>query len=119
MDKITTEKVMDKLDMFPYIFVKIDEFGWWYFEKISTYAGKQFTSTEFKKECQTCGVNLALAAPKHQDMYGQVKVTCRTLRTISHSLMVHDRVLEAYIHFAFMYTTYHIFRILPIKDLIN
>ena len=33
--------------------------------------------------------------------------------------MVHARVSEAYIHFAFMYTTDHIFPILPIKDLIN
>ena len=33
--------------------------------------------------------------------------------------MVHARVLEAYIHFAFMYTTDHIFLVLPIKDLIN
>ena len=41
------------------------------------------------------------------------------LRTISHSLTVHARVLEAYIHFALMYTTDHIFPVLPIKDVIN
>ena len=52
-------------------------------------------------------------------MNGQFKVTLRTLRTISHYLMVHDRVLEAYFHFALMYTTDHIFPVLPIKDLIN
>ena len=52
-------------------------------------------------------------------MNGQVDVTWRTLRTIAHYLMVHDRVLEAYIHFSFMYTTYHIFPVLPIKDMIN
>ena len=33
--------------------------------------------------------------------------------------MVHDRVLEAYIHFALMYTEDQIFTVLPIKDLIN
>ena len=38
---------------------------------------------------------------------------------ISHSLMVHARFLEAYIHFLFMYTADHIFLVLPIKDLIN
>ena len=43
----------------------------------------------------------------------------RTLRTIEHSLMVHARFLEAYIHFSLMYTTYHNFLVLPIKDLIN
>ena len=52
-------------------------------------------------------------------MNGQVEVTWRTLRTIAHSLMVHARVPDIYIHFALMYTTDHIFLFLPIKDLIN
>ena len=50
-------------------------------------------------------------------MNGQVKVTWRTLRTVAHSIMVHARFLEAYIHFALMYTTYHMFPVLPIKYL--
>ena len=33
--------------------------------------------------------------------------------------MVHARVPEVYVHFSLMYTTYHIFPVLPIKDLIN
>ena len=33
--------------------------------------------------------------------------------------MVHARVSEVHIHFALMYTTYHIFPVLPIKDMIN
>ena len=41
-----------------------------------------------------------LAAPEHQEMNGQIGVTWRTLRTVAQSLMVHARVLEAYIHFA-------------------
>ena len=52
-------------------------------------------------------------------MNRQVEVTWRTLRTITHSLMVHAIVLEAYINFALMFTTDHIFPVLPIKDLIN
>ena len=60
-----------------------------------------------------------LAALEHQEMNRQVEVTWRTLRTIAHSLMVHARVLEAYIHFALMYTTDHIFMVIPIKDMIN
>ena len=48
MEKITTEEVMDKLDMFQSRFGKIDQFGWWYLEIISADAGTQFTSTEFK-----------------------------------------------------------------------
>ena len=46
-------------------------------------------------------------------------MTWITLRTVTHSLMVHARVLEAYIQFALMYTTDHIFPVLPIKYLIN
>ena len=99
--------------------LKKNEFGWWDLERISADSGKQFTSTELKEECQTRGVCLTLAAPKHQDMNRQVEVTWRTLRTIAHSLMVHARVSEAYINFALMYTTDHIFLVLPIKYMIN
>ena len=62
---------------------------------------------------------MALAAPEHQEMNGQVEVIWRTFRTVAHSLMVHARVSEAYVHFALMYTTDHIFPVLPIKYLIN
>ena len=79
----------------------------------------QFTSTDFKEKCQTRGVSLTLAAPEHQEMNGQVEVTWRTLRTVAHSLMVHDIVPEVYVHFALMYMTDHIFPVLSIKDLIN
>ena len=43
----------------------------------------------------------------------------RTLRAVAHSLMVHARVPEVYVHFALMYTTDSIFPVLPIKYLIN
>ena len=92
MEKITTEEVMDKLDMFQSRFDKIYQFGWLNLEIISAHAGTQFTSTEFKEECQTCGVHLTLEAPEHQEMNGQVEVTWRTLRTVSHYLMLHARV---------------------------
>ena len=52
-------------------------------------------------------------------MKGKVEVTWQTLCTVSNSLMVHARVPEAYVHFALMYTTYHICPVLVIKDLIN
>ena len=41
------------------------------------------------------------------------------LRKIAQSIMVHARDLEAYFHFSFMYTTDHIFPVLPIKYMIN
>ena len=87
MEKITTEEVMEKLDMFQSRFVKIDQFGWWDLERISADAGTHFTSTEFKYECQTRGVSLTLTAPENKDMNRQVKVTWRTLHTVTHSLM--------------------------------
>ena len=74
--------------------IKIDEFGWWDIERISADAGSQFTSTEFKEECQTHGVHLTLAAPEHQETNRQVEVTWRMLRVIAHSLMVHAKFLE-------------------------
>ena len=66
MEKITTEEVMDKLGMFQSRFGKIDQFGWWDLERISADTRKQFTSTDFKEECQTRGVHLMLATPEHQ-----------------------------------------------------
>ena len=119
MEKITTEEVMDKLDMFQSIIGKIDQFGWWDLERVSADSGTQFTSTYFKDECQTRGVRLTLAAPEHQELKGQVEVTWRTLRTVAHSRIVHARVPEVYVHFALIYTTDNIFPVLPIKDLIN
>ena len=49
MEKITTEEVMDKLNMFQSRFRKIDQFVWWYLDGISADTGTQFTSTEFKE----------------------------------------------------------------------
>ena len=105
--------------MFQSRFGEIDQFGWWDLERISADAGTQFTSTEFKEECLTCIFRSTLEATDYQDMNGQVEVTRRTLGTVAHSLMVHARVPVVYVHFALMYTTDHIFPVLPIKDLIN
>ena len=41
------------------------------------------------------------------------------MRTVAHSLMVPGRVPEVYVHFELMYTTDHIFLVVPIIDLIN
>ena len=75
MENITTEEVMNTLDLFQYRCGKIDQFGWWDLERISADAGTQFTSTEFKDVYQTRGCLLALAAPDHQEMNRQVEVT--------------------------------------------
>ena len=62
---------------------------------------------------------LALAAPEHKEINGKVEMTWITFLSVAHSLIVHARVLEVYIHFALMYTTDDIFTVLLIKDLIN
>ena len=49
MEKITTEEVMDKLDMFQSRFGKIDQFEWWDLERVSADTGTQFTLKEFKE----------------------------------------------------------------------
>ena len=74
---------------------------------------------EVQRILSTRRVCLTLAAPEHLEMNGKVEVTWRTLLTVTHSLMVHARVPEVYVNFALMYTTDHIFPVLPIKDLIN
>ena len=53
MKKITTEEVLEKLDMFQSRFGITDQFGWWDLERISADVGTQFNSAEFKDECQT------------------------------------------------------------------
>ena len=52
MENIITAEVMDKFDMFQSRDRQIDQFGWWDLEIISSDAGTQFTSTDFKEECQ-------------------------------------------------------------------
>ena len=54
MQRITTNEVMDNLDMFQARYGKIDEFGWWDLEKLSVDAGMYFASTEFLDEYQIC-----------------------------------------------------------------
>ena len=60
-----------------------------------------------------------LSATEHKAMNGKVKVTWRMLRTIAHSIMVHTRVSEAYLHFSFIHTKDNILPILPIKYMMN
>ena len=87
MEKVTTEQVMDNLDMFQSRFGKIDDIGCWNVDIISANAGLQFTLTEFKEEYQTRGVHLTLEAPEYQEMNRHVKVTLKNVLynfTLSH-----------------------------------
>ena len=84
MGNITAKEVMEKIDMFQAIFGKLDEFGWWDMEIIQTDDCTQFTSKDFQEGISVRGVLLVLAEPEHQEMNGQVEVTCLTFQTISH-----------------------------------
>ena len=68
IEKVTTEEVLDNLNIFQSRSGKIENFGLWDLERISADAGTQFTKTKFEQECQNCGVQLTLAAPEHQEM---------------------------------------------------
>ena len=60
---------MNKLDIFQDIFGKKEDYsGWWYLERISAYAGTQFTSMDFQDKCQTRGVQITIVATEHQEM---------------------------------------------------
>ena len=70
MENITTEEVIDKLDIFQTRLGKVDEFGWGGMEIIQTDAGMHFTSKEFQEGLSVGGVRLALAEPDHKGMNG-------------------------------------------------
>ena len=75
MENITTEEVIDKLDMFQARFWKLDEFGSWDVNIIQTDDGTQFTSKEFQVGLSVRGLQLSLVAPDHQEINGRVEVT--------------------------------------------
>ena len=66
MENITTEEVVEKIDMFQARFGKVYGFGWWYMAKIQTDDDMQFTSKEFQEDIYVRGVRLALSAPDHR-----------------------------------------------------
>ena len=55
MKNITTEEVIDKLNMFQARFGKVDLFGWWDMERIKTDSGMQFTFKEFQEALSVHG----------------------------------------------------------------
>ena len=70
---------MEKIDMFQEISGKVDEIGWWDMEIIQSDSGTQFTSKQFQEVLSVRGVLIALEAPDHQEMNGQVELTWQTL----------------------------------------
>ena len=75
MVNITTEEVMDKIDIFQARFGKLDEFSWWDIERVKIESCTQFTSKEFQEGISVHGSQLALAPRHHQEMNACVEVT--------------------------------------------
>ena len=73
LENITTEEVMDKLDMFQETFGKLHAFGWWDIYRIQTDSGMHFSSKEFQGGISVRGARLASATPYHQETNGQLK----------------------------------------------
>ena len=70
IENITTEEVMDKLDMFQEIFGKVGEFGWWDMDIIRKNSCTQFTPKEFKECLNVHGVRIKLSASYHKEING-------------------------------------------------
>ena len=109
MEKITTEEVMDDLDMLQSKFGMIEEFGWRDLEIFSADSGSQSTSTKFKEECQTHGVHLDFSAPDHLEELLHQRLGQRSTR----SLMAGDTAnawedIEPIIYPDHFCTSYHI-----------
>ena len=79
IENITTEEVMDTLDMFQERFGKVDESGWQDIEGIKTDNGTHFNSKDFQEGIYIRGVQLALEAPDHQKNNIQFQVTWKAL----------------------------------------
>ena len=61
------------------IFGNLDKLGWWDMEIDHTDARMQFTYKVFQKGLSVHGVRLALGAPDHKEMIGQVELKWRIL----------------------------------------
>ena len=75
MKNITTEEVMDKLDMFQAIFGKVDEFCWCDMQIIQTDNDMQFIYKYFQEGLSVHVVRLSLATSYHQETNVKVEET--------------------------------------------
>ena len=73
MENITTEVVMEILDILKERFRKIDEFGLGDMGRIQTDAGTQFTCKNLKDGVSIRGVRLVLEAPYYQKKMTKLK----------------------------------------------
>jgi Reverse transcriptase (RNA-dependent DNA polymerase) len=79
-------------------------------------AGAQFTSAEFLQACHDEGINVSLAAPKHQEMNGLCERTWQSVRNLAFSFMNYARVGEEFGGMALEHGCKS-FAVIPIKGL--
>ena len=83
--------------------------------KFQADAGSQFDSADFRKTCiEKLGIDVSLAAPKHQEMNGICERTWQSLRNLAFSFLNHARVGNEFGDMAFEYA-WRILSVLPIK----
>ena len=99
------EDTATEFDLFPMIHFRAD-------------AGSQFASAEFRAECLEQGINVTLAAPKHQEMNGICERTWQSLRNLAFAFMNHARVCDEFGDMAFEHS-WKVFSVLPIKGLLK
>jgi Reverse transcriptase (RNA-dependent DNA polymerase) len=79
-------------------------------------AGSQFNNAAFRNECATKGIQVTLAAPKHQEQNGLCERTWQSIRNLAFSYLNYARVGSEFGDMAFEHA-WKVFAVLPIKDL--
>ena len=64
----------------------------WRIHELRTDAGSAFTSDEFIKDCESHGIKVTHAAPRHQEMNGICERAWQSIRTIAFGSLVHARI---------------------------
>ena len=79
-------------------------------------AGTQFNSAEFTDECLRKGINVSIAAPKHQEMNGLTERTWQSIRNLAYSFLNFARVGTEFTDMALEHAA-KIIAVLPLKGL--
>ena len=88
-------------------------------DRIQTDSGMHFTAKGFQEGFSVHAVRLSLVPSYHLDIIGPIELTRPTLQTIAHSIILHALVSDKYIKISLIYTTHHLFIVIPIKHLVN
>ena len=85
-------------------------------DQVHADAGSAFTSKEFIQDCESHGIQVSFAAPRHQEMNGICERTWANIRNIAFSFLVHARVGFEFYALALEHA-WKVHACLPIKNL--